>query len=135
MGDIADYRTELSLALLRQTEMERYDDAVFTGTVLDNYCYALARTVRYANSPATSDKTLMTWIRTAELLAMIVRDSFKADKVVFITNPLQEDDFLIHLEEAIAATLEDLEIDHVEITAGFDPVKIVEDMWNSPQSK
>jgi len=130
MGDVADYRTELSLALLRQAEMEQYKDAVFTGTVLDNYCYALARLFRYGGSDASTEKEIATWAKTADILSVIMQDSFKADKIVLITNPLHDDPFLLDLEEAMVGTLDELSIVHEVITAGFNPDQIVEELWN-----
>jgi hypothetical protein len=130
VGDMADYRTELHLALLRQLDMQRFDSAVFTGTVLDNYAYALARVYRFAGNEAVSDETLITWAKTAELLALIVRDSFQADKVIFIAQGLEPDSFVLDLQDAIEASLKDFGITFMEIPSDYDLEQITEEICN-----
>jgi hypothetical protein len=121
VGPIADYRTELLVAVDRAFEMTVLGDdidAVYTGTLLDNVAHTLVILSAGINSGAFSQGEALRWDLTSQLAYGMMIDSFKADHVFFLGGGESD------LAEFYPELLSQVQVDYVEL--GDDPLDRLE---------
>jgi hypothetical protein len=128
VGQLADYRKELSIAVSRAIYPSRLDlnveYSVFPLSLIDSFAYATVRYKTLLEQGIVTDEVLDTWWLTLSMISCMYRDSFKADKVyrVFNSSLSEEDDdcdlyFNSLLEEAFDAILD---VDHLTVDQVID---------------
>jgi len=116
VGQLADYRTELRLAISR-AQNPTHD--LYDHSLIDSVAYTSTRYMNMLNNGTVSDEELFRWMMTFHMAALLLRDSFKADKVVFIPGNDGES-FSKQIEEALLETLKQLKIEYDTLTEDYD---------------
>lgn len=104
---LADYRTEIGLALDRVREMEYLDHGIFESSLIDSLAYAATRLAYVVNDGAGTDDDLARWEIVIHVSGRMLRDSVLPDAVIYIPGH-NEEDFYEKLEEAIVAVIWEL---------------------------
>lgn len=125
VGELADYRQELTIAVSRmqqainQQYVIKNSHAIFTHTLLDSLAHATARLYRMVNSGSVSDLELLRWEQTLQTISLIFMDSFKVDPIIFLPGN-DGKPFSVDVEEALRILLKDWQIPHLELTSPED---------------
>lgn len=120
-GDLADYRTELAIAVSRVEQ----EDGVAKHSLLDSVAHTAVRLDRMIRNKSVSDKELGRWIATAQLVVMLLQDSFKYDKVFFIPGN-DGTEFAEQIEIALKALLEESQTNYT-LTSVDKAAKLVKE--------
>jgi energy-coupling factor transporter ATP-binding protein EcfA2 len=99
---LADYRTELELALDRIEEQEV--DFISESSLIDSVGYAATRMTYLLNDEIGNDDDLARWEITLHAASRMLRDSTLPDAVLFVPG-YEAEDFYERLEEALDAVV------------------------------
>jgi hypothetical protein len=114
VGALADYRIELSLAVRRAISMQDLENAIFEGSLLDSVAYSAARYKRLIDEDLVDDQVGYTWWLTMSLITSMLRDTFRADHVIYI-KPANANEFKADINEALLAVMKELKIEYREV--------------------
>lgn len=85
LGLLADYRTELKIAADRATHLHRVDmPTIYTHSLIDSLAYSLARVDVQQEFGTLTPSQRDTWSLTMGIIGCMLRDTFKADEIVFL---------------------------------------------------
>lgn len=110
---LADYRTELYLALDRIEDEQEGGYMILESSLIDNMSYVATRLSYIINDGTGSEDDLVRWEIVLHAVGRMLRDSELPDAVIYVPGHAEED-FYEKLEEAIVATIWEMLPDSVE---------------------
>lgn len=92
LGMLADYRAELKIAADRATYLHSTEmPTIYTHSLIDSLAYSLARVDLLVNRGTGTERHRETWALTMGLIGCMMRDTFKADEIFFLTADFDEE--------------------------------------------
>lgn len=84
-GSLADYRAELSLAVSRATFFGWEEGkGIFESSLIDSVAYSALRYSFILNDGTGDENDLLRWMLTMHTSALMLRDTFTADAVIYV---------------------------------------------------
>lgn len=107
LGLQSDYRTELKIAADRATQLHSVTMPVlYTQSLIDSLAYSLTRVEIQATQGAGSAKQRETWALTMATIGLMLRDTFKAEEIIFLRGEFDEDSDEAKIQAMIEAILD-----------------------------
>lgn len=113
LGALADYRTELSLALDRAWFMER-DHTISTHSLIDSFGYTFLRIENGVEYMTEAEVEL--WLLNLALIGKLAEDSLRFDNIFVLTGASEETSYI---EELLLDLLFTFELPYVELSGNL----------------
>lgn len=129
VGPLADYRYEVWLATQRvmASMKEKESTRVYFHSLLDSVAHSTVRVTRLIE--LEDDVELLRWQLTLHLIARMLIDSFRADKIIFLRGndgqPFNKD-----VEDALAAALKEFNAEYVTVETPEQATQILQEIMS-----
>lgn len=124
VGQLADYRQELSMAMTRTIDHLEKDDVILYSSLLDSMAHSGARLTRIVTNQNVSDDEQLRWMLTSQIIAALLLDSFKHDLIFFVPGN-DGTEFSKMVEIAIEKLLLEMQIGYTTLTNVEEAAKLV----------
>lgn len=130
IGQLSDYRTELTLAtqrvrLMNHNVLLNKRHYIFLNSLIDSVAYPTVRLYNMVNSGSVSEDEQFRWNMVLHMNALILKDSFPTNYPVFFLPGNDGEPFSIDMEEALQTILTDWEIPHTVLTDEWEAGKLL----------
>lgn len=126
LGIIADYRSELHLAIDRALkQLKKYDsDVLYSGSLLDSVAYAATNVWQMVNNGSASEAEQHRWNLTLHMVGCILRDSYVSDLTIFLPTD-SEDEYDQAIENSILAVLNEFNVEYNKLTNADEAATLI----------